>query len=130
MREYKFKAWWSNTMCEVSFIDFEYRECGLKYWGEAANDWIRRTVNFDEVELLQYTGIKERYPQMAGEGREIYFGDVVRVFGGEYCQGYYEHDQVFVVKNAYDIVMLEESENVKLLGNMHENPELLKEGNV
>lgn len=30
----------------------------------------------------QFTGVKERYPQMVGEGQEIHFGDVVRLFGG------------------------------------------------
>lgn len=74
----------------------------------------------------QFTGVKERYPQMVGEGQEIHFGDVVRLFGGEYCQGYYEYDQTIVVKSAYDIVAMEESENVKLLGNVWDNPELLK----
>ena len=73
----------------------------------------------------QFTGIKERYPQMVGEGQEIYFGDVVRLFGGEYCQGYYEHDQMIIVKSAYGIVVMEESENVQLLGNIWDNPELL-----
>ena len=73
----------------------------------------------------QFTGVKERYPQMVGEGQEIYFGDVVRLFGGEYCQGYYEYDQTIVVKSAYDIVAMEESENVQLLGNIWDNPELL-----
>ena len=81
----------------------------------------------DPSTVGQYTGIKERYPQMVVEGKEIYFGDVVRFFGGEYCQGYYEHDQTIVVKSAYDIVAMEESENVQILGNVWDNPELLKE---
>ena len=78
------------------------------------------------------TGVKERYPRMVGEGQEIYFGDVVRLFGGEYFQGYeyYEHDQTIVVKSANDIEAMEESENVQLLGNVWDNPELLKEESV
>jgi len=87
-------------------------------------------IMVDPSTVGQFTGVKERYPQMVGEGQEIYFGDVVRLFGGEYCQGYYEHDQTIVVKSAYDIVAMEESENVQLLGNVWDNPELLKEGSV
>ena len=78
----------------------------------------------DPTTVEQFTGVKERYPQMVGEGQEIYFGDVVRLFGGEY----HKYDQTIVVKSAYDIVAMEESENVQLLGNIWDNPELLKEG--
>lgn len=81
----------------------------------------------DPSTVGQFTGVKEYYTQMVGEGQEIYFGDVVRLFGGEYCHRYYEHDQTIVVKSAYDIVVMEESENVQLLGNVWDNPELLKE---
>jgi len=73
----------------------------------------------DLATVGQYTGLKDK------NGKEIYEGDVVRLFGGEYCQGYYEYDQTIVVKSAYDIVAMEESENVQLLGNIWDNPELL-----
>jgi hypothetical protein len=126
MREYKFRGK-AKATGEWVYGDLIHRYDNWTYIAPIPSVTNIKPIEVDPETVGQYTGVKERYPQMVGEGQEIYFGDVVRVFGGEYCQGYYEHDQVFVVKNAYDIVMLEESENVELLGNMHENPELLKE---
>ena len=132
-REYKFRGT-ANATGEWVYGDLLHHS----HWKDGSY-WIRYfdeehqcfvSVKVDPETVGQYTGVKERYPQMVGEGQEIYFGDVVRLFGGEYCQGYYEHDQTIVVKSAYDIVVMEESENVQLLGNVWDNPELLKEGGV
>ena len=79
---------------------------------------IKNIYDVDPATVGQYTGLHDK------NGKEIYEGDIVRLFGGEYCQGYYEHDQTIVVKSAYDIVVMEESENVQLLGNVWDNPEL------
>jgi hypothetical protein len=100
----------------------------IRYFDEEHQCFV--SVKVDPETVGQYTGVKERYPQMVGEGQEIYLGDIVRLFEGEYCQGYYEYDQTIIVTSAYDIVAMEESENVQLLGNVWDNPELLKEGGV
>ena len=68
----------------------------------------------------QYTGLKDK------NGKEIYEGDILHLWGGEYCQGYYEFNQIFTVKDLSDSFYLGECENIEVLGNIYENPELLK----
>ena len=127
MREYRFRGKRLDTDEWVygDLRHWKYGEVAIVEIGKGLEPIAGYEVNPETVG--QYTGVKERYPKMIGEGQEIYFGDIVRLFGGEYCQGYYEHDQTIVVKSVYDIVAMEESENVQLLGNRWDNPELLIE---
>ena len=67
----------------------------------------------------QYTGLKDK------NGKEIYEGDILHLWGGEYCQGYYEFNQKFIVKDLSDLFFLGECENIEILGNVYDNPELV-----
>lgn len=116
-------------MCEVGFIDFEYRECGLKYWGDAANDWIRRTVNFEDIELMQYTEMpdKNKTPIYEGDIMEFwaygkYYRGVVKCYKGNFC--IWCHDAAPFLDDAV------ERHGAVVIGNKWDNPELLKEGSV
>ena len=84
-------------------------------------------IEVDPATVGQYTGLKdgkrtEEYP----EGQEIYEGDIVRCCGGEHCQGYREFDHTIEIKNIInDCFMLGEHEELRVLGNRWDNPELL-----
>lgn len=59
----------------------------------------------------------------------IFEGDVVHSWGGEYCQGYWEHNNTFVISsltNPFDIIEITESENIDIVGNIYDNPELVE----
>ena len=73
----------------------------------------------------QYTGLTDR------NDKKIFEGDIVREFGGESCQGYYEIDNVLTVKIPDTLINFEMSYDCeyKIIGNIYDNPELLKGGN-
>lgn len=89
----------------------------------------------DVKTLGQYIGVKDF------TGREIYEGDIVKVLGGEYCQGFHEYNYTCVVEwqaNGFDLVKIKNKcgvgwgfvsieYDITVIGNIYENPELLKE---
>lgn len=82
----------------------------------------------DPATVGQYTKVKEQTPEHK-EGREIYEGDVVRCYGGERCQGYWQFDKVFTIHditNPFSMMDLTEIEYCEILGNIYENPKLLE----
>lgn len=78
-REIKFRAWLKDDkrMVEVRSIDFheEGNIITVNY-----NDIFGFELNENEIELMQYTGLKDK------NGKEIYEGDVVNFTCGCYNQ--------------------------------------------
>lgn len=120
MREIKFRAWdkSQNKMYQVRGINFDNEDLWLKI-----NETQIMGANLFEVELMQYTGLKDK------NGIEIYEGDIVRCYGGEFCQGVYEYDEsirIDSLTNPFTMLCLTESENLEVVGNIYKNPELLE----
>lgn len=131
MREIKFRAWHKNRK---TFLDF--------YW---VVDKLGRTFSIldkyvydeftDEIELMQYTGLKDV------NGKPIYEGDIVNVTwsrydteGKNYAIAYDPNNDGY---SAFDFVDWYEDMNglscayidgqITVIGNKFENPELLEE---
>ena len=90
--------------------------------------------DIEELDILakeQYTGLKDK------NGVEIYGGDVCRCWGGEEHNGMFEYSKTYEVKwqgSGFDMVIDDcgygwnysgHFENIEVIGNIHENPELI-----
>lgn len=117
MRESKFRAWEKKLkfMMPIKEIDFD------KEIANKSGVW--RMLS--EVELMQYTGLKDKY------GVEIYEGDILNY--GDYLQS---HEVIF--KNGcfwghaigcgenIGIGLYHALEDLEIAGNIYDNPELME----
>ena len=146
MREIKFRAW-DKKRKEIVYLDFlnlsKAQFCGS--WVVAPPDNLfdvattkGNLLNFKDVELMQYTGLKDK------NSVEIYEGDIVlvnetRTYVLEKPQEVFFADGGFYVghKGAYECKLYFETCNktyrkktfngIEIIGNIYENPELLGE---
>ena len=129
MREIKFRAWddENSEFCSVSnygwnFV-FDKSEDSLK---NGHYHYILENGYYPEVILMQYTGLKDK------NGVEIYEGDIVHIdMYNEIsiCEldkkGFWKLQR----DGSYDYVSDYEHFQIKVIGNIYENPELLESNN-
>lgn len=127
MREIKFRAWIKDyeVMVTVDFIDFIEGEITI-----IDHEGIQRIFTLSEVELMQYTGLKDK------NGVEIYERDILSTdldrpyLIVEFRNGAFMFQCHDNGKDYYDFMATtgENSNFTKyheVIGNIYENPELL-----
>lgn len=131
MREIKFRAW-----------DKKYKEMIPDIWIAPEYGWLvlsdndalaeRERPGEDQIILMQYTGLKDK------NGKEIYEGDVVKIvhpfknrkyigeiIWDEWC--FNGKDFYFTHFDYPSEIFSQGTEYIEIIGNVYENPELIKE---
>lgn len=123
----KFRAWMKSLkwMCDVTNISFDSKFVDICQQ-EDTERYTEMSVGFDEVKLMQSTGLKDK------NGKEIFEGDVVKMSKDVSVDTtYYE-----VVRRRCGAYSLESKQHgcdlwirhtiCEIIGNIYENPELLE----
>ena len=124
----KFRAWdkETKTMIDVSLINFEEHSILGGYWEFGQTE----SIKFDEVELMQSTGLKDK------NGKEIFEGDIVRQVRTQTTTenktitgGLTMLEGAWVIMNDCEQLasyLWSETDENEIIGNVCENEELLE----
>lgn len=123
MREIKFRAWHKEEkiMGEVLGIDILHKEI---FFSNGDVDCYGFS-DFKYIELMQYTGLKDK------NNKEIYEGDIITLHNSKYKVIFNIEGARFVLRNdefELEITFINHNnERMEIVGNIYENPELLGE---
>ena len=112
-REIKFRAFdkEAKTMHKVSSIYFDNKQVFIQE--KFFDVWL----DLNDVELMQFTGLYDK------NDNEIYEGDVIPLFGKNHAVKF--KDGMFTI-NDREMRRYIHSIPLEVIGNVYENPELLK----
>ncbi len=123
MRIPKYRAWdkKDNLIAEVLQIDWSTNSVLI------ANlpSWVR-IRSFDDIDLMQSTGLFDK------NGVEIFEGDILQIDGYksaypvEWSEGTFYTTHYSDFDTLYKLMKCD-GDRIKIIGNIYENPELLKE---
>jgi hypothetical protein len=132
MREIKFRAWLKEEkkMVNVETIDFTDKSIQYLEKNEFINAYLLRRMIFDDIELMQYTGLKDK------NGKEIYEGDILFFRDENMKYVVVWQDAAFIIKSieirkySEKMCWLDDTEICcEIVGNIYENKKLLEENN-
>jgi uncharacterized phage protein (TIGR01671 family) len=127
MREIKYRMWnkKEKKMYDIGVLDFDDKKAYMRgYLNYTVSNYM-----FENIELMQYTGLHDK------NGKEIYEGDVLRFSEVDTAiVKWNEKYSYFMVKPIQDYYFdsdvlghtLEYNDSVEVIGNIYENPDLLK----
>lgn len=125
----KFRAWMKSLkwMCDVTNISFDSKLVDICQQGDTER-CTEISVEFDEIELMQSTGLFDR------NGKEVFIGDIVKCTRGCYHEVYLEKEYGGTFIGGMPAIYLKGllsgyawTGTEEIIGNIYENPELLEE---
>ena len=121
----KFRAWDKElqTMLDVSLIDFKKGVLVGEHWEFGETNF----MSFDEIELMQSTGLHDK------NGKEVFVGDIIKCTRGCPHEVYIEKEYAGTFIGGMPAVYLK-GLNVgyawtgaeEIIGNVYENKEILE----
>ena len=126
----RYRAWMKSLkwMCDVTNISFDSKFVDICQQGDTER-YTEMSVEFDEITLMQSTGLFDR------NGKEIFEGDILDYKGrkalvrwhGSYASFIYRFvDELQKRKTEWKPLYLAYMK-CEIIGNIYENPELLEE---
>lgn len=130
MRELKFRAWDNEE--KRWLLGYEYKNLGgfsmfgecmlFEEWSAILNRFIlqQKDRTPSDLKLMQYTGLKDK------NGKEVYEGDILKTDSGLNQFVEYRNDMAMFVCRFKNGASTNISVQWEIIGNIYENPELIK----
>ena len=128
MREIKFRAWVKEKKAIFEVILIDYVSKKVTYIVERTGHLLNiRHDKFNDVELMQYTGLKDK------DNKEIYEGDILfESFGEKYYKVIFENGGFRAEFNgdfedhSFDFIDVV-AQSCEVIGNIYENSKLMED---
>lgn len=126
-RDIKFRAWVKDRKAIFEVILIDYVSKKVTYIVERIGHLLNiRHEKFNDIELMEYTGLKDK------NNKEIYEGDILfESFGERYYKVIFENGSFRAEfkgdfeEHSFDLIDVA-AQGCEIVGNIYENPELLK----
>lgn len=125
MREIKFRAWVKEKKAIFEVILIDYVTKKVTYLLERVGHLLSiRDAKFNDIEFMQYTGLKDKNNKEIYEGDIFHIGSKKILYVVEWIDCGLKGRQI---KNISWIGLDYWKDDIEVIGNIYENPELIEE---